>query len=219
MANPSQLTGVPWHVEIPTMDENDTRRHKSRCEHYDNGHCKQYATKCSGSAHCVYYLEKASHNIDDEIKPVALLNDKSFNGIKSIPINQIHIPEKIASSHPDVKKLNMVIEYFKKCGELDRPIVVEIKDEKYVLKDKYIRYLAARKLGLKNIFAEMGDENKIATRNKLRTIGTLVWIKKINDAGEVIKATITQTTIKSDNGSICTYDICKCLETGEIRIL
>ena len=49
------MTGTPWHLE--TLKSNDSRRHKSNCGYYDNGHCQFYIEPCRGSAHCDKYDE------------------------------------------------------------------------------------------------------------------------------------------------------------------
>ena len=55
----NQMTGTPWHVETLRMDEDDTRRHKSRCVHYQktNKYCTKQKRTCPASAHCDYYKE------------------------------------------------------------------------------------------------------------------------------------------------------------------
>ena len=55
----NQMTGTPWHLETLHMNEDDERRHKSRCIHYKkaNKYCTKLKTKCPGSAHCDYYKE------------------------------------------------------------------------------------------------------------------------------------------------------------------
>lgn len=52
------MPDTPWHVGYALKKENDPRRHKARCIHYDKGLCKYGDMKCCGSAHCQYYGEK-----------------------------------------------------------------------------------------------------------------------------------------------------------------
>lgn len=55
---------VPYHIGYLTMDEDDSRRHKSRCIYLvDKYDCKKYES-CIGSSHCQYYKEK---EINDEL--------------------------------------------------------------------------------------------------------------------------------------------------------
>lgn len=58
----NQMTGTPWHLETLRMNEDDERRHKSRCIYYykPNKNCKRLNTKCPGSAHCDHYKEDPS---------------------------------------------------------------------------------------------------------------------------------------------------------------
>lgn len=58
---------TPNHIGFISMEEDDTRRHKSRC-HYlnkENKQCKHagspyYERKCGGSAHCLCYEESVA---------------------------------------------------------------------------------------------------------------------------------------------------------------
>lgn len=56
------LPDTPWHVGYVKKEENDSRRHKSRCVHISCGICtygklRSYMKNCPGSAHCKYYAE------------------------------------------------------------------------------------------------------------------------------------------------------------------
>lgn len=59
---------VPYHIGYLTMDEDDSRRHKSRCIYLvDKYDCKKYES-CIGSSHCHYYKEKEiNKEINDEL--------------------------------------------------------------------------------------------------------------------------------------------------------
>ena len=57
MASVSEMQGVPAHLEFLHKDEDDVRRHKTRCVHYKNGYCKYYKRKCYGSRFCEVYKE------------------------------------------------------------------------------------------------------------------------------------------------------------------
>jgi len=55
---------TPWHVGFALKDEDDPRRHKSRCTYYNNTTQKcgtkkspYFMLKCGGSAHCKFYSE------------------------------------------------------------------------------------------------------------------------------------------------------------------
>lgn len=58
----SSLPDVPWHIGYTKKDEDDPRRHKSRCVYNKGGKCycpssERYISKCFSSAHCNYYSE------------------------------------------------------------------------------------------------------------------------------------------------------------------
>lgn len=60
------LTGTPWHVDRFAREEDDPKRHRSRCFYYDktrgqNYRCAKHG-RCIGSAHCQYYDEKPREN-------------------------------------------------------------------------------------------------------------------------------------------------------------
>ena len=64
MDDKRKLTGHPWHVEILTMAEGDTRRHKKRCVYYSqNNYCRKICGNCFGSSHCSYYKESGAKQL------------------------------------------------------------------------------------------------------------------------------------------------------------
>lgn len=70
-SNKKMLPDTPWHVGYTKKQEDDPRRHKSRCIYLFNGRCTcgqcaAYTLKCPGSSHCSYYAE--SFKQDDEKK-------------------------------------------------------------------------------------------------------------------------------------------------------
>lgn len=52
-----------------TIKPGDHVRHKARCFYYNNGNCKHYARKCTGSSHCYYYNDGIKVNIIKEKTP------------------------------------------------------------------------------------------------------------------------------------------------------
>lgn len=88
----NQMTGTPWHLETLKMNEDDDRRHKSRCIYYykANKNCKRLNLKCPGSAHCDYYKEDPAR-----IRKIPALNTYSKTPVTAaIHINIPNVPEK-----------------------------------------------------------------------------------------------------------------------------
>lgn len=57
-----KLPDTPWHVGYTTKEEDDPRRHKSRCIYKQRNICHQgkssaYMLRCPGSSHCKFYAE------------------------------------------------------------------------------------------------------------------------------------------------------------------
>jgi hypothetical protein len=73
--------------------------------------------------------------------------------IEEIAMSSITVPENFASTPPRAEKVNEAIEYYKKHGEFDKPIVV--KGDSYIVIDGYKRYVAAKQLKLEKILAKV----------------------------------------------------------------
>ena len=57
-----ELQGTPWHIDFVRKSENDPRRHRSRCSHYQTDKsCSIYGI-CIGSSHCKFYSDIALEN-------------------------------------------------------------------------------------------------------------------------------------------------------------
>jgi ParB-like chromosome segregation protein Spo0J len=61
-----------------------------------------------------------------------------------ILIDQIVVTEEFLNSHPSVDKTQQVLNYVKKTGFLDEPIMIN-RDTK-ILTDGYRRYIAAKEM-------------------------------------------------------------------------
>lgn len=61
-------------------------------------------------------------------------------------LEQISVPEEFLNSHPNPEKTQQVIEYVKRTGYLDEPII--INRETKILSDGYRRYIVAKKVKL-----------------------------------------------------------------------
>ncbi|MGF7033408.1 hypothetical protein J2T17_004356 [Paenibacillus mucilaginosus] len=70
-----------------------------------------------------------------------------------IPINLIDIPESFARTRPREEKIESAIDFFNKNGFFDKPVCVEpgAVEGRWQLTDGYIRYVAAKRLGLEAI--------------------------------------------------------------------
>lgn len=218
MGNVSGLTGTPWHVEILGNSEDEDRRHRARCSFFTNiktNHCNYYNERCRGAAHCTIYKEKIVNMNKEQVSE----NDvKPFDDIRLIKISKIIVPKDVFKK-PSEEKMKKLVDFYNMNNRLDKPIVVECARNNYLLVDKYLRYLVAKQLGLKELYVEMGNQEDIRNWNKLRKKGTLVWVNKPGEVGEVVDFTISNVTIKFDNGVIQEYDIHKCISTGTIRVL
>ena len=84
MDDKRKLTGHPWHVGYLKKDEDDPRRHKSRCVYFSRddsrkGHCARRSGTCIGSAHCQDYKETVAEKEVSSVKINELLL-KIFKG-------------------------------------------------------------------------------------------------------------------------------------------
>ncbi len=230
MGNLERMVGSPWHVEKMTRSEGDDRRHRSRCIHYSGkqeGHCDYFCVKCRGAAHCEKYDEyQIPKNENESLQQTSNTNSAKktdscieFTGIKNIPMNLIILDKNFMRAIPKEKKIQKIREYIRINGQLDKPIAVTCNGSFYELQDKYLRYYVAKELGLKEIPAETGSKEELANYDKLRSLGTLVWVKKYGEAAEIIDFSLTRTMLRLDSGKEKTFDIHTSLKTGAIRIL
>lgn len=208
------LTGSPWHIEKYTRQEDDPRRHRSRCVNYNatTKHCSYRCEQCTGSAHCSHYQEKQEPAFipDEPIKPKK--SKMEFEGIKDIPMKQVEIGLSKAKQ-PSKDKVDNLIAYYKKNGKLDKPIVVSVHKDKYRLVDKYLRYYVAKQLELETIPAKIGTYKESKVEDKIRKIGTKIDHKKFG-TGVVVEADATYVSVRFDNGKIMKFNISFCLEKG-----
>ena len=205
------MTGTPWHVEKFTRQEDDPKRHRSRCVHYESAskYCSYRCGQCVGSAHCSQYKEKDSI-MKEQSTPVKERNSMHFVGIREIPMELIVIDFCIVKE-PKKSKVDALIAYYKENGTLDKPIVVSVWKDKYLFEDKYLRYYVAKKLGLKTIPAKIGTFKESKTEDKLRKVGTIVKHPKFG-TGTVVDSTQTHTTICFANDKKVMFDISVCVE-------
>lgn len=85
MPRVSQMQDIPWHLETLHRQDNDPRRHRSRCKYYNKktSYCSRRSGKCMGSAHCMEYEEpkeeKSKNNTKDTNK-----TKKTFSSSKEM---------------------------------------------------------------------------------------------------------------------------------------
>ena len=85
-----------------------------------------------------------------------LQEEAEFTGVKNIPLNKIIIRNM---NPPRQSKLDRAVELIQQNGGVIDPIYVELRNDKYLLKDGYIRYLAALQCGLSSIPATLEWES------------------------------------------------------------
>lgn len=224
MGQLERLTGVPWHVEKMIREEGDDRRHRSRCVYYQgkvDNFCSYYCEKCRGSAHCDHYKEHADavETGNSTVKDIRKRTIAPFEGIKILQLKDIYVGNRFTVTNPKESKIRKLETFVKEHGQIDKPIVVSVKDGSYELEEKYLRYYVAKQLGISEIPAEMGSKEDIKTYDKLRSIGTLVWVKKNSEVGEVVDYGLEQVKIRLDSGKEIAYNIHKGVSSGSIRVL
>lgn len=77
---------------------------------------------------------------NEKHRKITTTQPEYFDGIRSIPINQIEVPPCFKKNRPAEKKIDSMIEYYKERGHFDKPVTVVFRNDKYVLKDKFLRY-------------------------------------------------------------------------------
>lgn len=163
MSDISKMTGTPWHVNRFTREDDDERRHKSRCKYYSKATsiCSYRHEKCYGSAHCNKYTEVDCTNSDQTYTVKKEINTLQQNktievwthGIRNIPISDIIVSSSF--SIPRKEKVDALTKYYLKFNKFDKPLLVSRYGDKVFLEDRFLRYYVAKQLNLKKIDAEM----------------------------------------------------------------
>lgn len=209
------LTGTVWHTEKFVRQEGDPRRHRSRCVNYDSKtkHCSYMCGQCVGAAHCSHYKEQVVAQPNPTVKPQGQPR-MEFSGVKEILMSQVKInPDK--AKKPGKEKVDNLIAYYRQNGKLDKPIVVSIQGDKYLLEDKYLRYYVAKQLNLKTIPAKIGTFKQSSADDRLHKVGTKVTHKTFGK-GVVTDSDGSTTTIKFENGKEMKFNIEMCVQNGFI---
>lgn len=206
MARINRMVGTPWHVERFERKEDDPRRHRTRCRYYvsQSKHCTYRCGVCIGSAHCSHYDEKVEQQVVEQQEKV-MQTLKPFSGVKEIDLNLIEVDLSKAET-PKKSKVDKLIQFYNQHGTLDKPIIVSIRGDKFILKDKYLRYYVAKELGLKKILAEMSTKSEIKIEDQLRKTGTKVRHQKYGE-GVVIAVDLSYVTVRFEDGKEKKFDI------------
>ena len=222
MAHGKKSEGFPSHVERLHMSEGDAKRHKTRCEYYcknPKGYCHKHGGRCEGSAHCKHYFE-VDHKRDDESKSVnVIISNKNtgFTGIKEIPLKNLVL---LGIDINEVEKSAVkAMDFYKNEHELEYPVVVEYRNDRYYVSNHIDQYIAALKLGLDSVPCEMGTDKEISDRDMIRKKGTLVWDNNVKDVGVIIKCNARKVEIRYDSGQTRLYEIITALDKKILKAL
>lgn len=211
---------------ITYLHKTDKRRHRKHCVHYRKDGSCAYMSRCGGSAQCQYYGEEEytieKTKIDQNIIKNELGFDiivsskkseeiKFFSGVQTIKLNDIIVPDKFLQHVPDSKKISELHDYYKKYKKLDKPICVSIKNGKYYLEDKYLRYYVAKELGKTWIRATIATYEESVMRDKLCKNGGRVKHKKYGQ-GTIVKNDDKYIIVLFDNGKEIKFDIEICIK-------
>lgn len=85
------------------------------------------------------------------------LEENSFEGVKNIPLDRIIVRNM---APPKQSRIDRAVEKIRHDGGVTKPIYVDLHKDKYLLKDGYIRYLAALHCGLYSIPATLEWERQ-----------------------------------------------------------
>ena len=142
------------------------------------------------------------------------MGSNMMEGIVIVPLSSVKaIGESIETVQPE--QIKEIVDYFKRVGELDKPLLVTRGKGAYDLIGNYPQYCAAQELGLNEVPTEMGTEQELSTWNALRTKGTRVRIKSLGyEKGTVIGSNLTSTMVRTDSGQNMPYYVHRALEDG-----
>ena len=221
---------------VTYVHKKDDRRHRRRCAHYHTDGSCAYMSKCGGAAHCDFYSEEVDEipiphrNKSPEtiqysdpkpakltIKEEAPSSVQKFSGTQNIKLDDIVVPDKFLAHKPDPKKVKEIRDYYNEHKKLDKPVYVSIRDGKYYLEDKYLRYYVAKELGKTWISACMGTRIESSNRDKLKKIGTTVQHKKFGK-GTIIESDNKYVTVLFNNGKNVKFSLEICLENNIFQL-
>lgn len=83
-----------------------------------------------------------------------------FTGIASIRLKEIVIDDDYNNWKPSRDELNAILVFYDEHKKMDKPIIVDIVDDQYVLKGNYLQYYASKRLNKTWIKAIMKFQKK-----------------------------------------------------------
>jgi len=203
------------NMTIEYLRAKDARRHKTWCVHYFNGKCKW--GNCSSSAHCQNYKTHPEENgliIGD--------TDSStkgpFYGEKLIDMRDVYISNQ-AEYSISLAEEEAMKNKFVKDGDRPAPIVVSCVNGRYLLKDGYLQYYVAKKLGVKQILATMNILKPSTQEDFIRIIGAEFIYKKHYKKVTVIRATEERVWVKDTIGNETELIIACCIKKDLLRLV
>lgn len=115
-------------------------------------------------------------------------DEKYLEKVVEIPLSLIEVPSYILKSNPSQEKIDKILEYYKTYGKFDKPIRVKVRDGRYIIKSKYLRYYVAKMLNLEKIAAvcvEDKADTSMTESTSEKEIETITPLKSI--AGAALK--------------------------------
>lgn len=86
------------------------------------------------------------------VTPTKLKSQQIPKKEEMFPLDEIVIPKKFLDTPPRREKIEETIEFYKKHGKFDQPVIVRKND--LLLTDGYKRYIAAKEMGLTEILVK-----------------------------------------------------------------
>ena len=93
-----------------------------------------------------------------------------------------------------------------------------LKNDKYVLEDKYLMYYVAKKLGLVSIRAKIGNFEQSKKESKLKKVGATINHKTYGK-GVIVDADDENVRIEFESKITKIFDIKACVDNGMITVL
>ena len=169
-----KLPDTPWHISYIRKDEDDPRRHKSRCVYNNGKECNNaYMLEWIGSSHCKFYAETwdiaRKFEREMEIKRISDAGIK-INALKLVAENKKK--KKVIIKHLSKNKLKK-IGYRNLCTKDRELLISEIyrnknrKDTFYEFKKKFEDYINNKPRTKENEFIYLEIENFLQVKFNL----------------------------------------------------